>query len=121
MKTSQDLMFEPTDSNEVDIFNITGDNGVQSRDQQETEAEPELQCVEDMYSMLVEHKGNVFLLDSCEEAVAALLVLDGVNMHSSEPPKEIIFDVRGLSVENETQMFFKTKFKIKKIFNCCVL
>lgn len=114
-------MFEPTDSNEVDIFNITGDNGVQSRDQQETEAEPELQCVEDTYSMPVEHKGTAFLLDSCEEAVAALLVLDGENMHGSEPPKEIIFNVRGLSIENETQMFFKTKYKIKKIFDCCVL
>lgn len=102
-------MFEPTDSNEVDIFNTTGDNGVQSRDQQETEAEPELQCVEDTYSVPVEHKCTAFLLDSCEEAVA----LDAA--HSSEPPKEII-----LSIENEPHMFFKTKFKINKMFSCSV-
>lgn len=118
VKTSQDLMFEPTDSNEVDIFNTTGDNGVQSRDLQETEAEPELQCVEDTYSMPVEHKCTAFLLDSCEEAIAldaALVALDGVNMHSSEPPKGII-----LSIENEPHMFFKTKFKMQ-MFNCSVL
>jgi len=102
-------MFEPTDSNEPEIFNTTGDKGVLSRDQRETEAEPELQCVEDTYSMPVEHKGIAFLLDSCEEAVA------GLNMHKSEPPKEIIFDVRGLSIENETQTYFKKKFNC---FNC---
>lgn len=84
-------MFEPTESNEVDIFKTTGDNDAQSRSQQETEAKPELQFVEDTYSMPVEHKGTVFFLDSCEEAVALdadLLVLDDVNRHISEPIKK---------------------------------
>lgn len=116
-------MFEPTESNEVDIFYTTGDNDAQSRNQQETEAQPELQFVEDTYSMPVEHKGTAFFLDSCEEAVALdadLLVLDDVNMQSSEPIKEIIVTVSGLSIENKTQKFYKTKRKMKRIFSCFV-
>uniref|UniRef100_A0A671LN88 Uncharacterized protein n=1 Tax=Sinocyclocheilus anshuiensis TaxID=1608454 RepID=A0A671LN88_9TELE len=99
---------------------MLGDNDAQSRNQQETEAEPELQFVEDTYSMPVEHKGTAFFLDSCEEAVALdadLLVLDDVNRHISEPIKEI---TSGLSIENKTQKFFKTKLKMKRIFSCFV-
>lgn len=116
-------MFEPTKSNEVDIFITTGDNDAQSRSQQETEAKPELQFVEDTYSMPVEHKGTAFLLDSCEEAVAldaVLLVPDDVNMHTSKQIKETIVNVSGLSVENETHTFFKIKLKMKRIFSCFV-
>lgn len=116
-------MFEPTESNEVDILNTTGDNDAQSRNQHETETEPELQFVEDTYSMPVEHKGTAFLLDSCEEAAALdadLLVLDVVNMHSSEPLKELIVTVSGSSIENETHTFLKTELKMKKMFSCFV-
>ncbi|XP_052414985.1 leucine-rich repeat flightless-interacting protein 2 isoform X14 [Carassius gibelio] len=70
---------------------MLGDNDAQSRNQQETEAGPELQFVEDTYSMPIEHKGTVFFLDSCEEAVALdadLLVLDDINRHISEPIKQ---------------------------------
>ncbi|XP_050968749.1 leucine-rich repeat flightless-interacting protein 2 isoform X9 [Labeo rohita] len=110
------------ESNEVDILNTTGDNDAQSRNQHETETEPELQ-LEDTYSMPVEHKGTAFLLDSCEEAAALdadLLVLDVVNMHSSEPLKELIVTVSGSSIENETHTFLKTELKMKKMFSCFV-
>ncbi|XP_052455212.1 leucine-rich repeat flightless-interacting protein 1-like isoform X3 [Carassius gibelio] len=102
---------------------VLGDTDAQSRSQQETEAEPELQFAKDIYSMPVEHKGTAFLLDSCEEALAldaALLVADDVNMHISEQIKETIVTVSGLSVENETQTFFKIKLKMKRIFSCFV-
>ncbi|XP_059416623.1 leucine-rich repeat flightless-interacting protein 2-like isoform X4 [Carassius carassius] len=102
---------------------VLGDNDAQSRSQQETEAEPELQFAKDIYSMPVEHKGTAFLLDSCEEAVAldaALLVADDVNMHISKQIKETIVTVSGLNVENETQTFFKIKLKMKRIFSCFV-
>nr|XP_055069154.1 leucine-rich repeat flightless-interacting protein 1 isoform X19 [Misgurnus anguillicaudatus] len=111
-KISQDLMFEPIAFNEDGIFNMTGGNNIQARNQ-----ETDVESVLDTFNMPVEYKGVAFLLDSCEEAFAldvALLALDEIGVHCSTTVGV------GEPIADKSQTLLKTKMKLKRIFSCCV-